>query len=118
MANKVFTRDWTPEEVRQVLDVTGGDGHSIFYASAFPVRVQERFAQTIKSNVRDFKETIFGPDGKVIPVAENSIYGLDVLQGIAGDLRVEYRSAYGRGSRARNITAALLVWLKAQGVQA
>ena|SRR5579871_57610 len=85
------------------------DGHSIFKPQAFleaglPGEIVQHVTRKHGSDGSP-KGTIF-VDGQAVD-ALIGVYGLDLLRFLAAALKVEYRSALGRGSEARNIQSAL-----------
>ena len=85
------------------------DGHTIFDPKAFldaglPAEVVQRLTATYRSDGTP-KGTIFVAGRAVDELA--GVYGLDVLRFLAAALGVEYPSAFGRRTEARNIQAAL-----------
>lgn len=86
------------------------DGHCIFDPQAFldaglPAPVVAHLTRTYTSDPSSPKGTLF-VDGQ--PVQDlTGVYGLDLLRFLAGALGVDYARAFGRGTEARNIQAAL-----------
>ena len=97
----------TPETILAAADRC--DGHTIFKPEAFldagmPHEVVELQTRRHGSDGSP-KGTIF-VDGQPVD-ALTGVYGLDLLRFLASALGVEYRSAFGRGTEARHIQAAL-----------
>jgi len=87
------------------------DGHTIFDPQAFldvgvPQELIDRCTNVYESNFADPKYTISGPDGA--PVNQMSgIYGLDALESMVRDFKLEYEPKLGRGFQARVYQEAL-----------
>jgi len=87
------------------------DGHTIFNPQAFaevgvPQELIDRCTNVYESNFADPKYTISGPDGA--PVNQMSgIYGLDALESMVRDFKLEYEPKLGRGFQARVYQEAL-----------
>lgn len=111
MANRLI-RETNPTVLWSV--ATMCDSHGIIdpaalIAAGLPAKVTTYFTETLKSDGTHIG-TIF-VDGK--PVDELAgVYGLRLLEGIAGALGVTYQSFMGRGEQARAIQAALRVHFK------
>jgi len=97
----------------------GYDGHSIWKPECVPFddlgldeKQQKRLIQTIKSDTSDPKSTIY-KDGQVVKEL-TGVYSLSLLQAIATNLGVGDAGGFlfGRGSRARVLTDAILQTLE------
>lgn len=94
------------------------DGHTIFKPEAFlevgvPQELVDRCSHVYESNLGNYKETIFGPDGK--PVNQMSgVYGLDALASMIRDFGLETEQKLGRGFQARVWQEALHKHLEPQ----
>jgi hypothetical protein len=110
-----FTADMLPL-IATLVEQIGGDGHTLWKPSVledFPVEIQRRFTQTIKSHPSDYKQQMFDHDGKLIPEME-AVHGMRLLMGIADDLGLPYESKLGRGFQAQECTEAILKWINAE----
>ncbi len=91
------------------------DGHTIFKPEAFlevgvPQELVDRCSRVYESNPADYKETIFGPDGK--PVNQMAgIYGLDALASMIRDFNITAADKMGRGFQAQVWKDALHAYL-------
>ena len=99
----------TPEAVRATLKIIGGDGHTIWKASALeeilPPEFLAPYIHTHRSDMGgSHKGMIFDENGGVIPELEG-INGLSLLHGIAGHLGAEGTSKMGRGFQAQELTS-------------
>jgi hypothetical protein len=103
---------WTEIDPKIVLAAADlCDGHTIFTPEAFleigvPQELVDRCTTTHESDFSNPKYTISGPDGK--PLTElKGIYGLDALDSMVRDFKLEYEPTLGRGFQARTYQAAL-----------
>ena len=93
------------------------DGHTILSPerlidAGLPNEIVAAVTTTYRSDTASPKTTIF-VDGQ--PVEQvRGIYGLDLLQRLAGSLGVTYRACYGRGSQAAAIREAIYEHYEAQ----
>lgn len=99
------------EAILKAMDRFGGDGHTIFLSKGWeetglPLEFLARVIRNHASDTSDYKGTIFGHDGKVIPECWG-IYGLDALRCIANDLGCEPSRAMGRGFEAQELTGKI-----------
>ncbi len=110
------TRDHLIELVRQtrpaiILRAAGlCDGHTIFDPKAFleaglAIEIVEHLTVVHRSDTRDPKATIF-KEGRAV-ADMRGVYGLHVLEFLAGAFGVEYRGCMGRGFQASAIRDAL-----------
>lgn len=81
------------------------DGHTIFKPEAFlevgvPQELVDRCTSVYESNPSDYKQSIFGPDGKLVNQMAG-IYGLDALASMIRDFGLETEQKLGRGFQAR-----------------
>ena len=100
--------------IRALLKTIGNDGHTVWKPSilkGFSEGIRSRFVRTIKSNKKDYKQTIFDNNGNAIDEMEG-IYGLGLLGTICNDLGLDYESKIGRGFQARCYTESIQQWLK------
>lgn len=104
--------DWakklTKDAITKLLDIIGGDGHSIFPTYVFkdvglPRTVVRHFVDIYPSDIRNPKSTIFSPNGTVLSHMRG-MYGLDVLRSLASSLDAASSASIGRGSEARELT--------------
>lgn len=95
------------DQVKQVLEVCGGDGHSILSAEAFTFLPEEFLKPLVVTHKSDGtpKGTITNEKG--IVKAVKGVYSLDILRKVADDQEVKYLPAFGRGTEARRISEAL-----------
>lgn len=97
-------------EILSLLDIIGGDGHSVFdpkILAAFPKEIQDRFTHEIESDESSWKTTLRDHEGNVIKRI-TAVFGLSVQEGIASDFGLtEYRRFNGRGFRAQAACAAI-----------
>lgn len=81
-------KDLSKEQVIAALDLIGGDGHTVWKASAFekiwPEWAVNEVSKEIESDTSDPRSTIFGHSGEVIAKLIG-VYGLDVLYRHSGD---------------------------------
>lgn len=96
------------------------DGHSIFMPEAFlevgvPQELVDRCTQVYESNPSDYKQSIFGPDGKLVNQMRG-VYGLNMLNSMIKDFALKTRDTMGRGFQARVWQEALRKHLIAENV--
>jgi hypothetical protein len=114
---------WTeidPKIVLAAADIC--DGHTIFKPEAFlevgvPQELVARCTNIYESNFEDPKYTISGPDGKPVPAMEG-VYGLDMLDSMVRDFKLEYEPKFGRGFQARVYQEALHKHLDPKPIEA
>ena len=94
-------------DVLRAVDVVRGDGWTIFAPEAFdmiPPEVLKMYTHKQASDNTSYKTQITRPDGSIGDVF--GVYGLDVLEGIAGALGIDSWKS-GRGSRAMDLTGQI-----------
>lgn len=95
------------ETIIKVLDVIGGDGHSLFSPAAFieaglPKNIVKAFTDVIPSDMRNPKGMIFDHNGRLLSHLKG-VYGLHLLGALARSLGAPTSSALGRGFEARQL---------------
>ena len=96
-------------------DTIVGDGHSIIdpehYEPHFPREVLDE-ATLVHTHYSDgtAKGSIFSPEGAMLESLEG-VYNLEFLYWVARRAGVEWTTAFGRGTEARHIVAALRGWV-------
>lgn len=101
--------DWSTvsvEDQMKVLDLIGGDGHTVWnpdrlIEKGFPPAAARHFSRVIESDLDDPKQTIYAANG--ILARTYGMYGLNVLYSLAGYYGL-HSSAMGRGFAASELT--------------
>lgn len=80
------------------------DGHTIFKPEAFlevgvPQELVDRCTNVYESDPGDYKQCIFGPDGKMVNQM-HGVYGLGVLDSMIRDFKIDAEPKLGRGFQA------------------
>ena len=94
------------------------DGHTVWEVSAIektglPEDFIKELTKVHKSDTGDFKSTIFGNKGEVIPKLEG-IYGKDLAEAICTRLRIDtFTSKLGRGNHVSVLRERILAHLGA-----
>jgi hypothetical protein len=115
---KAPTFSWdntTQADQARLLDIIGGDGHTIWSAPALiddgvPAYIIDAFTRVEKGSRSDIKQAIFTDQGVVDEL--RGVYGLTVIRSLAGHYGVTSQ-AFGRGTEARQLTAGILEHLVA-----
>ena len=98
----------TAQDQQKLLDIIGGDGHTIWSANALvedgiPPYIVDRFT-TVEKSDGSWKGSIFTDEGAVTEL--RGVYGLTVIRSLAAHYGVESH-AFGRGTEARQLTAGI-----------
>jgi len=97
------------EVVKAILSVVGGDVPGIYPLATFPDVAQEWVKPLLRTYKSDGtpKGSITSDSGKSVKAIEG-VYSLDLLRAVGDALGVTWQEAFGRGTEARRITAAIL----------
>lgn len=106
--------------VEKVLQAIGGDGHTIWKASAFdgiPVGLWARFLRRIESDPTSMKGELQDTEGRPVEALEG-VHGLMVLRAVYGMVSDEVPKVkewpMGRGTEAQMLTKILDGWIQTQ----
>ena len=103
---------WTnvsPEQQSKLLDVIGGDGHTIYSADALKEQIDayviDRFT-TVEKSDGSWKGSITSSETGELVSELRGVYGLTVIRSLAAHYGVTSH-AFGRGTEARQLTAGI-----------
>jgi len=104
----------TPEQQAKLLEVIGGDGHTIWSADGLiedgiDASIVAAFTRVEKSD-SSYKGSIFTDQGRVAEL--RGVYGLTVIRSLAAYYS-ETSGKFGRGSEARELTEKIRTHLEA-----
>jgi len=103
---------YTKEHIKKALEdqVIFGDGHGIYSPDIYEGFDVSSLIHTHKSDGTP-KGTIFADDGSIMEES-HGVYNLTFLNRLVNQLGLEYRSAFGRGTEARNMVEAIRKWVE------
>ena len=110
---KLEIRDLTKTQILDAVKIIHGDGHTLFDPNSFitkamwPKELVDQFTEVHESNPKDFKETIFLPNGKIANQMK-AVYGLRLLRRISEAIGSPLSDARGRGWEARELTENII----------